>query len=117
MILEGVLLWFFRRFKVLSLNKCSKLGLSHYNNLYGPENDNCNYRSIWVDYKGRFYKCNTLFEYKSFEEWYSELRKLSSLIYGVEYTLQIFSLTYSEKYKIYYNKGLSPIKPINKLFK
>ena len=50
-----------RWFGILTLQECFDLSLSHIENIYGDEINKLNCRSIWVDSKGKKYRCESLY--------------------------------------------------------
>jgi hypothetical protein len=57
---------FYYRFKVITRLKALELGLEFRYNVHGDAINHLNYRSIWVDSKGRTYRVRELIKH----DWY-----------------------------------------------
>jgi hypothetical protein len=57
---QEIYLWWLRTFKVISNQKAKELELTHRRNVYGDEILRLNCRSIWTDYKRRYYRVEHL---------------------------------------------------------
>jgi hypothetical protein len=60
---KDIVLWYKRVFKVIHIEECIALELKFVGNIYGDEINALNCRSIWVDNRGRRYRCHELGNY------------------------------------------------------
>ncbi len=110
-------MWYARWFKVITNEQAKELGLVHVRNIYGDEINKINCRSIWEDAKGRKYRVELLYDNTTveFREWYLRFREEVAKSFGANYSICIASWTFSENYKYFYDKGLTPKEAMNEL--
>ena len=111
-MLNSVKLWFKKEFGILTIEECKNLNLSFCHNIYGDEINYINCRSIWRDEKDKSYRCNSLCnnkgDYLNFENWYLRFRVECVKLFNVDYVICNISWTFSNLYKHYFDKGLTP---------
>lgn len=63
-MIKEIKLWYYRHFKIITLQQCYDFNLYFDSNIYGDEINYLNCRSVWADDKQRLYRCEELFETK-----------------------------------------------------
>ena len=58
---RSIFFWFKKEFSVLTIEECLSLRLEFSHNIYGDSINQMNCRSVWHNYKGKSYRCDSLY--------------------------------------------------------